>query len=934
MILFLPVHTGRYSVLAMSSPPVTDHAAWAINPYSWRDAERLAAGLGVPLVAGMVLAGRGFSDPEEARHFLECTAALPDPFLFGDMEAAVATISRALAEERRIVIHGDYDADGITATAVMLLGLRDLGIEAEWYLPSRFNEGYGLSRQAVEIIASGGWEARRPMGGAGAAGEGRLTGWASGEAPAGELSAEPAVLITVDCGVNYPDEVEYAKSLGLEVVVVDHHRPGSRLPDCSVIHEAVGDYPHGDLCGVGLALKVLHALHIQRCGAGRDVLPEPLRGLLDLVAIGTVADLVPLRGENRYYVKEGLRLINIGQRLGVRALCSIAGCAGVVDSGTVAYRLAPRLNAAGRLADPSPPLRLLLSEDEKEASHLAAELHELNGARQDVERQIFEEAVKRVEALGELPPALVVAGEEWHEGVVGIVASRLVERYHRPALLLGIRDGVAKGSGRSISAYDLLGGLNACADHLTIYGGHRQAVGLTLEASRVEEFARAMEAHADSMLEPSDFIPIYRADAVVRGEDINVDTAMALAALGPFGTGNPRPRLLLVGAEIQRAEVTRRGDHLSCLVELDGVKTRGIGFGMGEMAAATRACPGPRLLGAQLRVDEWQGTQRPELLLERVGPVGDCGGASWQPAGGCLGEASLGVGGGQTTVPGSVPGSGSDKPPLCLGEVEPIDPAMLRLPPARDLRGALSGVAQILASGERGLLLVCSLPQALDALREHLPLCGLWDGQVACAGRGSGRADLEAVAVARIAVVEWEVGVGVLAGTVGTTSAGDCSDAAAAPAVFAAGGPYAHVVALDPPYRAEHVALLRRAKATGAFLHLAYGDEQRRATARLLRYLVHPRFAMVCLYRAMQEEPIQKGERPREVLFARAAKKGWEEARVVLTEGDLARAAAILEELGVEPLSPRGAKLEARSIAAYAAAERDYEECSRNCLTL
>jgi single-stranded-DNA-specific exonuclease len=922
----------------MSSPLVTDHAAWAINPYSWRDAERLTAGLGVPLVAGMVLAGRGFSDPEEARRFLDCTAALPDPFLFGDMEAAVATISRALAEGRRIIIHGDYDADGITATAVMLLGLRDLGREAEWYLPSRFNEGYGLSRQAVETIASAGRGARGPAGGAGAAGEGRNTGRASSGAPAGELSAGPAVLITVDCGVNYPDEVEYAKSLGLEVVVVDHHRPGPRLPDCSVIHEVVGDYPHGDLCGVGLALKVLHALHIQRSGAARDVLPEPLRGLLDLVAIGTVADLAPLRGENRYYVKEGLKLITIGQRLGVRVLSSIAGCTGAVDSGTVAYRLAPRLNAAGRLADPSPPLRLLLSEDEKEASHLAAELHELNGARQDVERQILEEAVKRVEALDELPPALVVAGEEWHEGVVGIVASRLVERYHRPALLLGIRDGVAKGSGRSISAYDLMSGLNACADHLTVYGGHRQAVGLTLEASRVDEFARAMEAHAGSMLEPSDFIPVYRADAVVRGEDINADTAAALAALGPFGTGNPRPRLLLMGAEIRQAEVTRTGGHLRCLVELDGVKTRGIGFGMGEVAAAARECPGPRLLGAQLRVDEWQGTLRPELLLERVGPVGDCGGASWRPAGGCAGEGRLGADGGQTVVPGSAPpGSGPGAPPPCLGEGEPIDLVTLRLPPARDLRGArsaLSGVAQILASGERVLLLVCSLPQALDALRERLPLCGLWDGQVVCAGRGSGRADLEAVAAARVAVVEWEMGAGVLAGTAGTASAGDCSDAAAASAASATGGPYAHVVALDPPYRAEHVALLRRAEATGALLHLAYGDGQRRATACLLRYLVHPRFAMVCLYRAMQEEPIQKGGRPGDALFARAAERGWKEARVVLTEGDLARAAAILEELGVEPLSPGGAKLEARSIAAYAAAERDYEECSRNCLTL
>ena len=231
----------------------------------------------------------------------------------------------------------------------------------------------------------------------------------------------------------------------------------------------------------------MHAIHVHRMGARRDQVPASLEKLLDLVAIGTVADLAALRGENRYYVKEGLKLVGIGQRVGIRALATVAACTGVVDSGTVAYRLAPRLNAAGRLADPSPPLRLLLTDDEKEAASLAATLHELNGARQDVERQIFEQAIAVVEALPELPPALVLAGAEWHEGVVGIVASRLVERFHRPTILLGVRDGVAKGSGRSIGGYDLMAGLNAGAGHLTVYGGHKQAVGLTLAFDRVDE---------------------------------------------------------------------------------------------------------------------------------------------------------------------------------------------------------------------------------------------------------------------------------------------------------------------------------------------------------------------------------------------------------------------------------------------------------------
>ncbi|MBN1629003.1 MAG: DHH family phosphoesterase, partial [Thermoleophilia bacterium] len=379
----------------MSDRVLPDQTTWVVNPYPWEESQRLADSLGIPLLAAMVLSGRGITDPEDAHMFLEGTCALPDPFLFAHMAAAVGTVSDAIDEGKRIVVHGDYDADGITATALLVLGLREFGLQPEWYLPSRFNEGYGLSRTAVEAIASEG----------------------------------PAVLITVDCGVNYPDEVRLAREKGLEVIVVDHHQPGPVLPDCSLIHEVAGDYPSGDLCGVGLALKVLHALHVHRLGAERATLPQALMGMLDLVAIGTIADLAPLRGENRYYVKEGLKLLAIGQRVGLRALSSVASCTGAVDSGTVAYRLAPRLNAAGRLADPSPPLRLLLTEDEEEARELAAKLHELNGLRQDVERQILEEAVRRVDALPELPPALVLAGDGWHEGVVGIVAARLVERY-------------------------------------------------------------------------------------------------------------------------------------------------------------------------------------------------------------------------------------------------------------------------------------------------------------------------------------------------------------------------------------------------------------------------------------------------------------------------------------------------------------------------
>ncbi len=834
--------------------------AWAVHPYPWREAQRLSAELDLPPVAAMVLAGRGIIDVDDARMFLECSYPIPDPFLFGGMQGAVECLSAAIERRGRIVVHGDYDADGITATAVMLLGLRDFGLEAEWYLPNRFNEGYGLSRGAVETIAAAG----------------------------------PAVLVTVDCGVNYPDEVALARSLGLEVVVVDHHEPGEVLPDCHLVHSVVGDYPHADLCGVGLALKLMHGLHVVRHGAARDRVPPALEKLLDLVAIGTVADLAPLRGENRYYVKEGLKLVGIGQRVGIRALATVAACTGMVDSGTVAYRLAPRLNAAGRLADPSPPLRLLLTDDEDEARSLAASLHELNGARQDVERQIFEQAIAVVEGLSELPPALVLAGPEWHEGVVGIVASRLVERFHRPTILLGVRDGIAKGSGRSIAGYDLMAGLNAAADHLTVYGGHKQAVGLTMASERFAGFRRDMEEHAGACMQAGDLVPTYMADIVLRGEDVNADTALALAGLGPFGTGNPRPRVLLVDAGVLNPEVTRNGTHLRCTVEVDGVRARGIGFGLGATLPEINMQPKGRIIGAQFRVDEWQGSLRPEFMVEAIGPASD---------------------GGEKSVP-TPAATKSALPPSLPTKVAVVPPVVL--PPAHDLRdarGRVSGIAQVLGSGEPSWLLSCSMAVTMPALEARLPLPAMC-GEVVRRGRDSAGFEADVIEGARTAIIEWDA----VAGAVDRATPVDTGRA---------GGVPAHVLALDPPFRREHVDSLRRLVDAGATLHLCYGDEERQATARLLRFLVHPRFAMVCVYRAMQ-----KGDPSGEDILDRAAQIALKEAGVALTENELTRARGILSALGVERGGSSEAKLEARRIPAYAAAEAEYEECARLCLTL
>jgi single-stranded-DNA-specific exonuclease len=850
-------------VLTMVDLTTHSDTAWRVAPYSWSDADRLAREFGLPFVAATILASRGFGDPGEARAFLECANTVPDPFLFSHMGAVVDAIARAIDSGDRVVIHGDYDADGITATALMVLGLRELGLEAESYLPNRFTQGYGLSLDAVESIAASG----------------------------------RGLLITVDCGVNYPDEVARARELGLEVVVVDHHQPGPRLPECHLIHSAIGNYPNSDLCGVGLAFKVVHALHSRLRGAPAQEVPEHLHKYLDLVAVGTIADLAPVTGENRYYVKEGLKLIAIGSRTGLRALARVANCTGGIDSGAIAFRIAPRLNAAGRLANATPPLDLLLTDDEGQATEISQKLHELNGERQDVERRILEDAVAQADSLAELPPVLVLSGKEWHEGVVGIVASRLVEKYNRPTILLSIRDGVAKGSGRSISAYDLVCGLNACAEWLTVYGGHTMAVGLTLAEDNIEGFKRAVEEHAASVLKPSDLLRVYRADAILRGEDISSDTVLALASLGPFGSGNPRPRLLVVDAEVSQLEVTRTGGHLRCLVDVDGVRARAIGFGLGGSLPSLRDTPRRRAIGVQLRNNEWQGSLRPEFQLDNVGdPAPTVGGLN-----GCGPDC---------------PHRGAfsvERPP----EVAPGHPAKrsmdggarLGLASAHDLRddaGRTAALAQVLATGETVVLLVCSVPHTLADLTARLPFADLVGGRAACAAKScwqssAGRSDGQ-----RVIVAEWDAVM-------------------REPALVRS---RTHAVVLDPPYRPEHTRLVESLADEGVRVHLLYGDLERTRTAKLLTYLVHPRFAMACVYRALIH-----GARGQEVHQA-AAEIAWGEKHVVLSAEDLERASDVLSQLGLEQPVEGAAKMEASIVPLYAEAEAEYEECSRLCRIL
>jgi single-stranded-DNA-specific exonuclease len=553
---------------------------WHLAPCSYADVAQLAAALDLDEVTAAVLARRQLSDPEDARRFLE--GALPghDPFRLGDMAAAVEAITGAVAGGRKICVHGDYDADGICATALAVLLLRELGADVSWHLPSRFDEGYGLNPSTIAKLAEQGVD----------------------------------LVVTVDCGITAVAEVDLAVSLGLSVVVTDHHRPADAFPACPVVAPLRGDYPFPGLCGTGVVWKLAEAL----LGPGHPFLERHL----DVVALATVADVVPLVDENRALALLGLRRLAQTQKPGLRALMKVAGVdPAALDESSIGFRLAPRINASGRLCRPQSALSLLLTDDPVEAKAVAEELETLNRERQAIEERICREAIDQIASWPESRRrrrGYVVAGEGWHEGVIGIVASRLVERYNRPVVVLAGADGAWKGSGRSVATFDLHAGLAACSGHLLRYGGHRAAAGLTLESERVETFAAAFAAHCDETLSDDDLAPVTRIDAVVPGAKLNLALAAELARLAPFGIGNPGVTLLVDGCELTDIGTVGDGKHLRFRVRQRGRDSgSAIAFGLGGHLDRVRA-PGRYDVAFRLQENRWNGTVAPQLVVRRI----------------------------------------------------------------------------------------------------------------------------------------------------------------------------------------------------------------------------------------------------------------------------------------------------------------------------
>jgi len=559
----------------------------SIDPCPTAASERLQREVGIGRVLADALTRRGWRDPLEVQAFLEMEGSIHDPLLLGDARMAVPLIQAAIASRTSIAVHGDYDADGVCATALLCEGLTSLGAVVRPFIPSRFEEGYGLAVETVDRLHADG----------------------------------VGMIITVDCGVTAVAAAARAAELGVELIITDHHRHGDELPACPIVAPAVrGTYPFDALCGAGTAYKLLEGL-VGACGAD----PAILDAVVDLVAIATIADLVPLVDENRALARRGIRRIGEGKRLGLEVLLRIANVdARVIDAGAIGFRVGPRLNAAGRLEHADAALRLMMTNDPKEAHELAELLDGLNRRRRAIEDRILREALALHEDLSDARKdqlGLVLASDGWHPGVVGIVASRVVERVRRPTVLVALDGDTGSGSGRSLEAFDLHAGLAACDSYLERWGGHRAAAGVTVRTENVDAFAAAFAEHATAILAGVDLRPIQRIDAVVALTDVSLETAADLGRLEPVGMGNAGVTALIPAAElVDVRRIGSEGRHVDMRVRTAAGSCRAVAWSMGEQFDLLSS--GARMdVAARIERSVWQGAERVELVARTIQPL-------------------------------------------------------------------------------------------------------------------------------------------------------------------------------------------------------------------------------------------------------------------------------------------------------------------------
>jgi single-stranded-DNA-specific exonuclease len=547
---------------------------------------RLAAELHVSPVTARLLCIRGLDEPGVAQRFLTPSLAdLHDPLLLADMAVAVDRILGAIACKERIAIHGDYDVDGVTSTVILRRALELLGADVVHFIPERLRDGYGLQAAALDRLHAQGVR----------------------------------LVISVDCGIRAADAARHACSLGLDLIITDHHEPDDELPACvAVINPKRHDcrYPDKNLAGVGVALKLVQAL----CAKSGRV--SWLPAFVKVAALGTLADVVPLTGENRIIAKLGLEMLSKGpHKVGLRALLHASGLLDkAIDSHQVSFVIAPRINAAGRMSTPDIAARLLLAVDEAlgaEAKELAEQLNSENLRRQEEEAAIVAEARKVVETDLEVGSrtVIVVAGEGWHRGVIGIVASKLVDAFHRPAIVISVDGDVAHGSCRSIPSFNMLAALESCGDVMTKFGGHKQAAGLTMEARRIRELRGGVNAYADTCLTPDDLRPRLWIDGALSFRGISSQVASELTALAPFGAGNPTPVFRASRVEIVDGPRRIKERHLKMAFRQDGRIMRGIAWRASERESFVAEHRSAIDLAFSLEQDVWNGERYLQLSV-------------------------------------------------------------------------------------------------------------------------------------------------------------------------------------------------------------------------------------------------------------------------------------------------------------------------------
>lgn len=555
---------------------------WQLYEINEEEVEKIENEYAINKLLATILVNRNIKEPKDIRLFLKPTREdFHDPYLIKDMEIAVQRIIKAINNKEKVTIYGDYDVDGITSITVLKSFLSDIGLECKSYIPDRLEEGYGLNKNAIDSILKKGCD----------------------------------LMITVDCGISGNEEIDYANSLGIETIVTDHHEPGDKLPNAiAVIDNKRKDstYPFRELAGVGVVFKLIQALGIKL-----GLKEETYLKYLDIVCLGTISDIVPLVDENRVIAKLGLMLVQQTRNIGLRSIINSSGYK-KVDSTTISFGVAPRVNACGRMGMAEEALNLFLSKNINEVNELTKRLNEHNSLRQSIEKQIFEEVLKQIEENDlDKHKVIVLGGKNWHHGVIGIVSSKVTEMYFKPSILLSFEeDGIGKGSGRSIPGFDLHEALTKCGQIIEKFGGHSMAIGITLKKDKFEEFKNKFEQIAiDEHIER--IVPIIKIDAKINLDDINKEMVESLKQLEPFGEANKMPIFLFKNLKIDSIRALSEGKHLKLTLKDNNNIINAIGFNIGKLADEYRIGDKIDVVGT-LEINTFNGVDNLQINIKDI----------------------------------------------------------------------------------------------------------------------------------------------------------------------------------------------------------------------------------------------------------------------------------------------------------------------------